>query len=299
MENNKETTAYQSGVVVTVVNEGSRQESEPVNQERSQAGRGRQSESAPPRALYRSPSEKMVAGVCGGLADFLGIDVTLVRVLWVVLTLITGGGGFLAYLALWALLPVGTVRDGKLQSAPIELNDKTLARTAYLLIGLGALWLLANIGILPRMWSLIWGMVSLLFWPAVLIGAGYLLLRGGGRNWRADLNNVTSRVRSSVDGKTPSTDDLKGGLNAIRRHAPLTRSRDNRVFMGVCGGMGERLGIDANLVRLIWAALSVGSIGLGAVAYFALGLLLPEAPAADTAHKTEAQHVQVIDGAAS
>jgi phage shock protein PspC (stress-responsive transcriptional regulator) len=294
MENKEETTAYQPGVLVTVVDETPRQESE------SEAEHERQNEPTPtPRSLYRNPSDKMVAGVCGGLADFLGVDATLVRVLWVVLTLITGGGGFLAYIALWALLPVGTVRDGKLRAAAIELNDKTLARTAYLLIGLGAVWFLANIGILPRMWSLIWGVVSILFWPAVLIGAGYLLLRGGGRNWRADLNNVTNRVRSGVDGKTPSTDDLKGGLDAVRRHAPLTRSRDDRVIMGVCGGIGERLGIDANLVRLIWAALSVGSIGLGAIVYFALGLLLPEAPATDASGEAEAQNVRVIDGAAS
>ena len=46
--------------------------------------------------------------------------------------------------------------------------------------------------------------------------------------------------------------------------------------MGVCGGIGKKLGIDANLVRLIWAALSIGSIGMGVIAYVAVGLLLPE-----------------------
>jgi len=58
--------------------------------------------------LFRHPTDKLVGGVCGGLADYFGFDPTLVRILWVVMTLVTSGGGFLAYLALWLLLPVGT-----------------------------------------------------------------------------------------------------------------------------------------------------------------------------------------------
>lgn len=291
METNEETVVYQPGVIIAVTNDQA--------QENGQNTESKATTAPNPRTLYRNPSEKMVAGVCGGLADFLGFDPTLVRVLWVVLTLITGGGGFLAYIALWALLPVGTVADGKLRPAAIELNDKTLARTAYLLIGLGFAWFLANIGILPQMWSMLWGIVSVLFWPAVLIGAGYLLLRGGGRNLRNDLSNVTSQVRGGMDGKVPSSDDVKGGLANARKHVPLKRSKDDRMFLGVCGGIGQRLGIDANLVRLIWAAFSVGSIGIGAILYVGLGLLLPEESSADVVQDVEAQNVQVVDGTVS
>jgi phage shock protein C len=47
----------------------------------------------------------MVAGVCAGGAEYFGIDVTLVRVLVAVVSVITGGAGILAYLAVWAIIP--------------------------------------------------------------------------------------------------------------------------------------------------------------------------------------------------
>ncbi len=56
------------------------------------------------KRLYRSRTEKMLGGVCGGLADYLDIDVTIIRVLWV-LASILGGSGALAYLVLWIVIP--------------------------------------------------------------------------------------------------------------------------------------------------------------------------------------------------
>ena len=47
----------------------------------------------------------MVAGVCAGAADYFGIDVTLVRVIVAVVSIITGGAGILAYLAAWVIIP--------------------------------------------------------------------------------------------------------------------------------------------------------------------------------------------------
>ncbi|MCA1792202.1 MAG: PspC domain-containing protein [Thioalkalivibrio sp.] len=56
------------------------------------------------KRLYRSRTEKMLGGVCGGLADYLDFDVTLIRGLWVLATLL-GGSGALAYLVLWIVIP--------------------------------------------------------------------------------------------------------------------------------------------------------------------------------------------------
>ena len=56
--------------------------------------------------LTRSRNNRMIAGVCGGLADYSGIDATIVRILFVVLAL-AGGPGILIYLALWVILPKG------------------------------------------------------------------------------------------------------------------------------------------------------------------------------------------------
>lgn len=56
------------------------------------------------KRLVRSDSQKMLAGVCGGVAQYLGWDPTIVRVIWVVLTL-AGGSGILLYVILWLLMP--------------------------------------------------------------------------------------------------------------------------------------------------------------------------------------------------
>jgi len=57
------------------------------------------------KILVRSRKGRMVAGVCAGLADYFGMDVTLVRVIVAVIAVITGGVGVLAYLAAWAIIP--------------------------------------------------------------------------------------------------------------------------------------------------------------------------------------------------
>lgn len=59
--------------------------------------------------LYRSYRHKILAGVCGGLAQWLGWDVTLVRVLYVVVSIVSVAfPGILAYVILWILMPLDT-----------------------------------------------------------------------------------------------------------------------------------------------------------------------------------------------
>jgi phage shock protein C len=55
--------------------------------------------------LMRSREGRMLAGVCAGVADYFSLDVTLVRVVWAVVSVITGGAGVLAYLVAWILIP--------------------------------------------------------------------------------------------------------------------------------------------------------------------------------------------------
>lgn len=58
------------------------------------------------RKLMRSRNQRMIAGVCGGLAEWLGWDVTLVRIAYVVISVISAGfPGTLAYFVLWFLMP--------------------------------------------------------------------------------------------------------------------------------------------------------------------------------------------------
>lgn len=58
-----------------------------------------------PKKLYRSRSNRMVAGVIGGLAEFLGIDATLLRVIFIILALTSMGFAIIVYLVLIPVIP--------------------------------------------------------------------------------------------------------------------------------------------------------------------------------------------------
>ncbi|MFF1821847.1 PspC domain-containing protein [Kribbella sp. NPDC058245] len=62
------------------------------------------------KVLRRSSSQRMLSGVSGGIAEYLNIDVTLVRLGIVGLTIITGGTAILGYAIAWIVIPEG---DGK------------------------------------------------------------------------------------------------------------------------------------------------------------------------------------------
>ena len=258
-----------------------------------------------PAMLYRHPSHQLIGGVCGGIAEYTRIDPSLVRVLWVVLTVGSAGAGFLAYLALWLLLPVGTASGGVESPATLELNERNVWRAGMLLVGLGVFWLLANVGVLPWLWVAFWRTVGLLFWPVLLIGAGMLLL-----NNQRDLRSRFSKSREAMRNRFSEGSDkvkdsvrldresVKSGLGKAKAAIPFKRSRTDRIFYGVCGSIGKAVNIDPNLVRLIWVAFSVGSVGMGVLIYIAAGLLLPEedAKADVSAYVREPQDVQIIDG---
>lgn len=56
--------------------------------------------------LHRSKQNRMIAGVCGGIAEWLGWDPTLVRVLYVVISVVSVAfPGILVYILLWILMP--------------------------------------------------------------------------------------------------------------------------------------------------------------------------------------------------
>ena len=77
------------------------------------------------RKLYRSESDRMLGGVCGGLGDYLDVDSTLVRIIFVALALM-GGPGILMYLILLLVVPseaVLTSTRSKVVDAAIEETE--------------------------------------------------------------------------------------------------------------------------------------------------------------------------------
>ncbi len=72
--------------------------------------------------LVRSESDRMVAGVAGGIAEHYELDATLVRLIWV-LSLLFGGVGLIVYVIVWAVIPAGTPI-----SPPARIAEQRFAR---------------------------------------------------------------------------------------------------------------------------------------------------------------------------
>lgn len=62
-------------------------------------------ETASPKRFFRSKSDRKIAGVCGGVAKYLNMDPTLVRILWVILSIASLGVGVLGYIVFWIAAP--------------------------------------------------------------------------------------------------------------------------------------------------------------------------------------------------
>jgi phage shock protein C len=115
----------------------------------------------------------MIAGVCGGLAHYLGVDAALVRVAAVVLAF-TGGAALIAYVGAWIVIPEAA--PGDLPAGAHRGGNGETARfiAGAVLIAIGGIALLG--AVLPGVF------LSRLIWPLALVGVGvYLLMRGTNR----------------------------------------------------------------------------------------------------------------------
>ena len=68
---------------------------------------GRQRQGNSFKQIRLSSTDKKIAGVCGGIAEYLDVDPTIVRLIWVALSVVPGGfvGGALAYFLAWIIIP--------------------------------------------------------------------------------------------------------------------------------------------------------------------------------------------------
>lgn len=57
------------------------------------------------KKLFRNKKKRVLAGVCGGLGKYLGVDPTIIRLLWVLFTFFSIGAGLLAYIVAWIIIP--------------------------------------------------------------------------------------------------------------------------------------------------------------------------------------------------
>ena len=84
-----------------------------------------------PRRLMRLPSEGRLVGICAGLAAYLEVDVTVVRLAWVILTIFPGAliGGIVAYGVAWLIMPEGSAAPGDVPRSRLvrSITDRKMA----------------------------------------------------------------------------------------------------------------------------------------------------------------------------
>ena len=121
--------------------------------------------------VRRSKTDRVIAGVCGGLGSYFGVDPLWFRLAFVVLA-IGGGAGFLLYIIAWLVIPNSDSEAVGAASVDIGTKGPMIAGIALVVVGLV---FLINV-IAP--WF------NQFMWPAVLVAAGLALIYTGGR--RAD-----------------------------------------------------------------------------------------------------------------
>jgi len=80
------------------------------------------------KKLYRSRKDTKIAGVCGGIAEFFNVDSNIIRLL-AVLTIFFGGGGFIAYIIAWIIVPLEPVEDESSDKQTSRSREKNQAET--------------------------------------------------------------------------------------------------------------------------------------------------------------------------
>ena len=201
------------------------------------------------KRLYRSRVNRMIAGVCGGVGEYLGVDPTVVRVIWA-LSIFLGGTGILLYIVAVVVMP--TNPDQVTSGERVERSGNIWA---WALVVVGAMLLAHNLDIMPFFYW--WGASS---WK--LIAALLLIILG--------VSFLFPHLRQTASAGTSQAEPREG----IRPR--LHRSIGDRKIFGVCGGLSEYFDVDSSLVRLVFVFITLASLGFGLLLYVILALVVPE-----------------------
>jgi phage shock protein PspC (stress-responsive transcriptional regulator) len=195
------------------------------------------------KRMRKVSQRRIIDGVCGGVAEYTGVDAIWVRVAWGALGL-AGGIGVVAYLMGMYLFPRSEAEAVADVATPKKASGALLV--GALLLGAGIMIVLRLAGVLEYGFWGAWHIAWVVLWPLSLIGGGLLLLFV---YWR----------------------ETSQGIPGLRRSA------DEKMVLGVCGGLGRYFKIDPNVVRFIFALVIVLSRGIGLLIYMVIGLLAPSA----------------------
>lgn len=208
------------------------------------------------KKLCKSSTDKMLGGVCGGIAEYFQVDSTLVRLAFIFL-LFLGGSGFLLYLVGLVVMPRSPVAG-----SPVPQEKKVGAGKIWgiLLIAVGGVIFLSNIGFpfWHDWWHIPWGIAL----PLVLIAAGVAVL--------VSRKGAGSTPAPAVEGQPAE----RSGNGSAR----LFRSRTDSKLFGVCGGIGTYLNADPTIVRILFIIAAFASAGLMILLYLIMAIVVPQMP---------------------
>jgi phage shock protein C len=206
--------------------------------------------------LFRSKENRLIGGVCGGVAEYFKIDPFIVRIGWIFITLFAGAG-IIAYIA--ALIIVPENPNQEYSAKKVKKSGDSAKLWGTLLIVFGGLLLLKQTGVLYyfHFWSFPWQA----FMAVLLIGFGIYIMY----NKKSD---------------EPETSEFSEGDEALgKEKSPGTnfyRINENKMIAGVCSGLAHYFDIDVTLIRLLWVFAALASGGLAIIAYIIAVIVFPD-----------------------
>lgn len=207
------------------------------------------------KRIIRSRKDRIISGVCGGFAEYFGLDPSLIRLAWIFFTLF-GGSGILAYLLAMIVIPDEySAPNYDRNDVTSQQNDKTILWGA-LLVFVGLILFFMHNDLLNLVWDRFWDSGINLFLAVAILGLGIYLLY----TKRTDLATMMNEGT---------------GL-------PLHLSKEDSKVAGVCGGIAESIQVDSTLVRFLWVFGTFMSAGIGILLYLVLALILPSEPKEQT-----------------
>ncbi len=223
--------------------------------------------------LYRSQTNKVFAGVCGGLSEYFDVDPVVLRILFVLMVLF-GGTGIVLYIAAIFIVPKKPFVFGESTTAAtagsvsVNPTSNTNVRNWFgiALVSIGAILLLANLDIF-HFFNFVEGAFEFIF-PVLLIIGGMAVIYYR-QTQTENLNNEIKNNFSSTE--SPSTDSTF----QTRSYREFRRSLFDKKLFGVCGGLAQYFGIDSSLIRMLYVVLCLASFGAGLVLYVIIALVVP------------------------
>ncbi|MEM9034725.1 MAG: PspC domain-containing protein [Actinomycetota bacterium] len=215
-----------------------------------------------PRRLYRSSSDRKIAGISGGLGDYFGVDPVVFRLAFVFFT-VFGGAGLLAYIIAWLVLPSDDGAGRPARSEPPGGSWTGPAIVGGILILAGAVTLLDS-----SAWFGFDFDGPAVFWPLIFIGGGaWLLLREGPlRSDSADVPETTSLASNET------SSDLEPWAAPAVEPAPAPRGPSvTSITLGV---LFLYFGVTALGAILDWWEVSAAPVLAAALVITGIGLVV-------------------------